>query len=793
MNSIIRRIITLIIGLFIAHNTLFAQSVGVVLSGGGAKGLYHVGILKALEENDIPIDYVSGTSMGAIVAAMYASGITIAEMEELFYSDQVTKWLSGKIEERYQRYYKKESNSGSMVSLDVDINKFLSREDVDINSGGGQMIDEGENKGYNITNLENYYINTIVPSVQLDLAMLDMFTGANTVAKQNFDSLFVPFRCLSVDILTRKAFVWDKGELSKAVRSSMAIPFLFKPMIVDSMLMYDGGILNNFPWSETLDAFDADVLIGGICTSGSVDPSSIMGQVSLLTMANTDYGLPDSLGVKIQRDVNVGLMDYTKAREVIEIGYADAMLAMPEIKERISRRVTDQERALKRRKFIEKIPSLAIGEVEVTGLNERQTEYVERLLHFENGELMSFDEFKSEYFKIIEGGMIAADFPTATYIEEKGYYKINMSMTARHSFKAMAGANISSGNINAGYMGLNYSSIGTNSSSYTLSGYLGNFYSTADATARNNFYSGAVPFYIKTTLNYTFLDFGRGNSQRTSFNNRTNEYSRLSGVYLSSAIGIPTSRRSKFEARLSVGSDLYKYDYNDTEFALANYNKNYFKYINLNATISRNSLNFRTFATEGVKQSISAFAVNSSDYYIPGFDTGSGGYIVNNIKHKNLWYGASYLREDYNRLGKHFSLGYSVHAIYTDSPTLSNNYITKLIAPGFYPTSPSKTLFIPEYHDSSFAAVGVMPIIEWNNSLYMTNGFYAYYGNLRDFHAPKENFRYVVSTSFVYQSAIGPISLNHSYYTIKTSNMASNYWMLNIGFLIFKDRGIKYF
>ena len=96
MRKFIITILLVVVGLGIR-----AQSVGVVFSGGGAKGLYHIGILKALEENNIPIDYVAGTSMGSIVAGLYAIGYTPQQMNDLFVSDLVKVWMSGKIEPKY--------------------------------------------------------------------------------------------------------------------------------------------------------------------------------------------------------------------------------------------------------------------------------------------------------------------------------------------------------------------------------------------------------------------------------------------------------------------------------------------------------------------------------------------------------------------------------------------------------------------------------------------------------------------------------------------------------------------
>ncbi len=94
-----------------------AQSVGLVMSGGGAKGLYHIGVIKALEENGIPIDYVSGTSMGAIVGGLYSVGKSPQEMVDLALSPQIGYWMSGKIEDKYLYYFKAMHPSAAMLTL----------------------------------------------------------------------------------------------------------------------------------------------------------------------------------------------------------------------------------------------------------------------------------------------------------------------------------------------------------------------------------------------------------------------------------------------------------------------------------------------------------------------------------------------------------------------------------------------------------------------------------------------------------------------------------------------------
>ena len=113
-----------------ADNAINADSIapiggrlGLVLSGGGAKGLYHIGVIRALEENAIPIDYVSGTSMGAIIGALYASGYTPQQMEDIVLSGSVERWVSGQIDDKYRFYYNERPDSPAMLSVYADIKR----------------------------------------------------------------------------------------------------------------------------------------------------------------------------------------------------------------------------------------------------------------------------------------------------------------------------------------------------------------------------------------------------------------------------------------------------------------------------------------------------------------------------------------------------------------------------------------------------------------------------------------------------------------------------------------------
>ena len=151
---------------------IHGQKVGLVLSGGGAKGIAHIGVIKALEENNIPIDYVTGTSMGAIVAAFYAMGYTPEEMLELIKSKEFSTWSTGEISPSNMYYFRKPDPTPAFISFKLSGTKGLS----------------------NV--LPDSYINPL----PMNLGFLVVFAPYTAVCRGNFDNLFVPFRAVAADI-----------------------------------------------------------------------------------------------------------------------------------------------------------------------------------------------------------------------------------------------------------------------------------------------------------------------------------------------------------------------------------------------------------------------------------------------------------------------------------------------------------------------------------------------------------------------------------------------------------------
>ena len=391
------------------------QSVGLVLSGGGSKGLAHIGVIKALEEEQIPIDYIGGTSMGAIVGACYAMGLTTDEMINIVKSDDFNYWMSGVIEEEYNYYFKAEYPEPDIFSLGIDLKDTVPK-----------------------TRLPLSYI----PNHLMDFAFMEIFARASAAAGYDFDSLFVPFLCNCVDISNKKEVVFRTGDLTQAVRASMTVPLYFRPIVIDGNIMYDGGIYNNFPVNHVEDVFKPDVIIGSKAAHGNLPPDEfdIMRQIENIVLKPSSYAVDPKRGILLDMPFkNESLLAFDKLDEFVEVGYQITMEKMDSIKMLVKRKAEKSEEIDKRRDaFKATWPPLMFNNLEIEGLNKAQKSYVERSIR-KSDSIIDQYEMKREYLKLAHDKSLLYLYPKATYSEEDSLFTLGLRVIPQTSLEARFG------------------------------------------------------------------------------------------------------------------------------------------------------------------------------------------------------------------------------------------------------------------------------------------------------------------------------------------------------------------
>ena len=235
--------------MLMASGFTFGQSsegpkVGLTLSGGGAKGAAHIGVLKYLVEQGIPIDYIAGTSMGSIVGGLYAIGYTSDQLDSLISNLDWSQYITGGLDRRYRSASSRKERSAYLLSvpfnlgtLDSNISEARRRSNGFIASLPGSFMG-----GNNITNLFN----------NLSLGYQD---------SMDFDDFPIPFACVATDVISGGEYVMRSGRFPTAIRASMAIPGVFSPVELDGKVLVDGGMTNNFP-VDVCKGMGADYVIG---------------------------------------------------------------------------------------------------------------------------------------------------------------------------------------------------------------------------------------------------------------------------------------------------------------------------------------------------------------------------------------------------------------------------------------------------------------------------------------------------------------------------------------------------
>lgn len=267
---------------FSGHSQEQRKKVGVVLSGGGAKGVAHIKALKVIEEAGIPIDYIVGTSMGSIVGGLYAIGYTPEQLDSMVRKQNWTFLLSDRIKRSSMSLTERERSSKYVLSLPFTKNP------KDAVAGG--LI-----KGQNLANLFS-----------------DLTVGYHDSI--SFNKLPVPFACVSANVVNGEQIVFHDGVLSTAMRASMAIPGVFTPVRQDSMVLVDGGIVNNYP-ADVAKAMGADIIIG-------VDVQNTLKGADKLNSAPEILGQIVDLTCQTNHEKNVELTD-TYIRVNVD-GYSSA-------------------------------------------------------------------------------------------------------------------------------------------------------------------------------------------------------------------------------------------------------------------------------------------------------------------------------------------------------------------------------------------------------------------------------------------------------------------------------------
>lgn len=746
-----------------------AQKVGLVLSGGGAKGMTHIGIIRALEENNIPIDYITGTSMGAIIGSLYAMGYSPDDMEALLRSEDFKRWYSGQIEPEYGYYFKQNRPTPEFFNI-----RFSFKDSLHIKP---QILP-----------------TSMVNPIQMNLVFVELFARATAACNGDFNHLFVPFRCIASDVYNKRPLIMRKGDLGDAVRASMSFPFVFKPIEIDSVLAYDGGIYNNFPTDIMREDFRPGVIIGSVVAANPGKPkeNDLMSQLENMIMQKTDYTLPDSLGIVMTfKYDDVSLLDFDRLQELHDIGYNRTISLMDSIKSRIHRRTSAENVRLRRLVYRSNLPQFRFRDIYIEGANPQQQAYIKKEFHDEDHEVFTYEDLKRGYFRLLSDNMISEIIPHAVYDPKTDLYSLHLKVKMEDNFSVRMGGSVSTTSSNQIYLGLGYQNLNYYSKEITLDGQFGKVYNNAQLMAKIDLPTRVPTSYrliaSLSTFDYYKKDKLFSKNDKPSFNSKDERFVKL-------MVALPFLANKRAEISIGYGKlqDNY-FQSNVINFDKDRSDRSTYNLLGGAIGFYGSTLNARQYATKGYFEKLVAQVFTGKEKFIPGNPTETSF----TTKDRQSWLQISYMKYAYHTMAPKFTLGWMAEMLYS-SKNFSENYAaTMLQAADFSPTPHSKIMYNEAFRANQFLAAGIKPIFVFNDMFQVRSELYgfmpifpikknalnkAYYGKAFS------RFEYLGEISVICQLPFGAISayVNHYSSPKKEWNVG-----LTLGWQLFNYRFIE--
>ena len=347
----------------VKQDSVKRPKIGLVLSGGGAKGFAHIGVLKVLEEAGIKIDYIGGTSMGSVIGGLYASGYNAAQIDSIFKRTNFDELINDYIPRSSKNFYGKKNDE--LYAIVLPFSNFR------------VGIPEALSKG-----MYNYNL-------------LSSLTR-NVRHVRDFNKLPTPFLCIGTNIETGEEVLLNKGNLVQAMMASAAFPSLFTPVEIDGNLLVDGGVVNNYPIKEVRN-LGADIIIGVDVQDDLMkrknlkNATRILVQITNLQSIDKMKNKIKDTDVYIKPDIrDFGVISFDRGEEIIRKGEEAAFAVYEKIKS-----LVNEDNFYKKPKLKIATDTIEIKKINSDRLDNYTKEYIRGKLRFKPGSTITYDDLKT--------------------------------------------------------------------------------------------------------------------------------------------------------------------------------------------------------------------------------------------------------------------------------------------------------------------------------------------------------------------------------------------------------------
>ncbi|NPD45211.1 patatin-like phospholipase family protein [Lentimicrobium sp. S6] len=744
------------------------KKTALVLSGGGSRAVAHIGAIRALEEQQVKIDYIVGVSMGAFVGAMYASGMTPDEMEAFFLNNDVEAWVNENKDSMQQNLFMQDDEDASLVSIDFDINK----------------------KGV------KYSVPThFISANRLNFELMKMLSPSCVAAHNDFDRLMIPFRCVATNIDKNKLVVLKEGSLCRSVRASMTFPFLLDPIRIDSALLFDGGMMDNLPVTTAIEEFKPDIIIGSKA-AGNYDPPSeddLLSIIQNMLTKDTDFTTQGKEGFVLEMDLpSLDIVDFSQSRIIIDSAYIQMKRQLKAHQNVSYLMIEPYDLASKRVSFDDKKPILIVDTVTAVLAKQGNNEYVNSNLK-RRKPITSYQDIEEDFFRKTANPSYKRVLASMPYNYKLGSYKLVYHLQESNPYSVDFGGNISSSNLTQAYLKLAYQNVGKNRFSSYLNGYFGQFYRSVKGNVRIDI-PGKYPIAFQASGTFNQKNYFRG--QTYFFEEEEPSYLKVDERFFEMCFSTPLSPVGKLFASLSLGTDAYRYYQNNNFTEIDTSDKTNIEYVSPSVGIAINSLNKKQFANRGLSLSVSLRYVSGLEKYYPGSTSSKNTTLqLSSSNYNYLKLSIDYVNYFLHHNKIHF--GGALKASFSNQPFLNNYTSSILSAEQYSPTTESKALFMPNYRAYNSAALGlilsfdILNRLDWRTEAHYYQPYQRILSNEKQeaYFETKLSSKYVVlSTAFIYDTRIGPLSLHLNYY-----EDSSDPWnlMFTFGYVIFNRMSLE--
>ena len=795
---------------FLFYTSIFSQvvndstKVGLVLSGGGAKGIAYIGVLRVLEENEIPIDYVVGTSIGGVIGGFYAAGYSPDEMEAIIADPKTSNFISGKTQQGYHLFYNNHLKPANLFSL--------------------QFTSTKKNK----LSFSPHVINASTMQLEFN----KFFFKANKVSQSNFDQLFVPFRTVYSNIKKGSYEHKSHGLLANHVRATMNVPLFYPKHHIEEEVKFDGGIYNNFPVRVMNKEFNPSHIIG-VQTGGHLIDESKNDD---LNAGNLEYLFTKVLvnnseyeAMQPEKDIfinpqlgDLSAFDFKKYKDLIQIGEESTRSKLDEIRKKIKRKTTQKSIAEKRKEFKNNFDFSEFNSLSITSRpsKEKQHSYLKKILQPDKN-TFDFSAFEKGYHRLASSSFFDNLNPQFLYDSEKEKHHIKLEYNPENKIKLNMGGAIASQGLGFIYGGFDLQFLNKTMKEVYGDFFYGEFKKYVDAGIKH-YFPTKIPLFTSLYYKGSWYDYLK--SSKLDFDYQNLVFCNLKEHTPGIKLGIPFFKEGLLTLYGEIYNGRYVHSVNLFEFR---YKDDIIKHRlwgpKFGLRFKKSTLNAPQHATKGTQIKFHLYRILSKHKLaINTFDESNFDYQTLNSSKTNryAWNYAKLELEKYvhfKRL-KWFDLGLELEAVYSSKKDFKSSFIAKetgdeykinlfplsfLTTPQFFPFWNSER-FLSTFHiASSYVALGVQPIIHINKKMHLRFPTYFYNYFFDEFETEANNDTLKINPNLfseffvnngihlVYQTPFFPISIGVNRYDALVYEKVDYNFFLKIGYTLGNKMQLK--